>query len=195
MLPTGSEEKSAWISQKIGKIGILRLQKSAENRPLFCQNFLTFWPPWPFLLHFYVTIFSKSKFLRNFFLKLSQNFGNFERLRYLRTSISVQILTQFFLTKFLIKHYFAVQNRPKKAHFGPKMGQNWPYFGPRNRQKVAILGSKIGSRFWQNLHRLQGSEKRPFADKSAELATLRIFRLQWLGRDYSWIFVCWHNFL
>ena len=119
-----------------------------------------------------MTIFSKSKFLRNFFLKLSQNFGNFERLRYLRTSISVQILTQFFLTKFLIKHYFAVQNRPKKAHFGPKMGQNWPYFGPRNRQKVAILGSKIGSRFWQNLHRLQGSEKRPFADKSAELATL-----------------------
>ena len=110
--------------------------------------------------------------MRNFFLKLSQNFGNFERLRYLRTSISVQILTQFFLTKFLIKHYFAVQNRPKKAHFGPKMGQNWPYFGPRNRQKVAILGSKIGSRFWQNLHRLQGSEKRPFADKSAELATL-----------------------
>ena len=65
-----------------------------------------------------------------------------------------------------------VQNRPKKAQFGPKIGQNWPFLGSKNRQKVAILGPKTGSRFWQNFHRLQGSEKRPFADKSAELVTL-----------------------
>ena len=60
------------------------------------------------------------------------------------------------------------------AQFRPKFGQKLAFLGYKNRQKVAILGSKIGSRFWENLHRLQGSEKRPFADKSAELATLVI---------------------
>ena len=112
---------------------------------------------------------------------LSKSFGQ------ISASKSVEDWRKFFVANVL--------NRPKKIDFRTKIGQNWPFFGPKNRQKVSILGPKIGSRFWLNLHRLQGSEKRLFADKSAELATLRIFRLQWLGRDYSWIFVCWHNFL
>ena len=61
--------------------------------------------------------------------------------------------------------------------------QKWLKIGKRlakfsqNRQKFGCFfqnfyRQKIGSRFPPNLYRLQGSEKRPFADKSAELVTL-----------------------
>ena len=68
----------------------------------------------------------------------------------------------------------SVQNRPKKALFGPNIGQNWSFLASKNRQKGSILGSKIGSRFYQNSYRLTDLQNRQFADLSAELATLNL---------------------
>ena len=56
--------------------------------------------------------------------------------------------------------------QPKMAKFSKKRLKFGQFFQNFYRQK-------IGSRFWQNSYRLQGSENRPFADKSAELVTLK----------------------
>ena len=79
---------------------------------------------------------------------------------------------------------FFVQNRPKMALFGPKIGQNWSFLASKNRQKGSILGPKIGSRFYQNSYRLTDLQNRQFADLSAELATLS-------GFDFCFVF-CWN---
>ena len=57
MLPTGSEQKTALGFQKIGKIGNLRLQKSAQNRPHFSPNSTQFLTSSTFFIAFLCDIF------------------------------------------------------------------------------------------------------------------------------------------
>ena len=89
VLPTPLNQKSAWGRKKIGKIGNLGLQKSAENRPHFLPKFPPFLTPLTLSIAFLCDNFFKVQNCQILFPKLSQYFGNYERFRFLRISIFV----------------------------------------------------------------------------------------------------------
>ena len=108
--------------KKTAKSAIWDFKNRLKIGPIFSPNFLIFWPPWPFLLHFYVTIFFKVQSCEKNFLKL------YKKISVILKSWDMQVLQ--LLCKVLAK--FLHQNQSKIGKNGiilTKIRPKWVIFG------------------------------------------------------------------
>ena len=117
VLPTPLNQKSAWGRKKIGKIGNLGLQKSAENRPHFLPKFPPFLTPLTLFIAFLCDNFFQNlhKIVKYFF----QNWANI-----LEIMKGLDFWEFQFLSKFLAR--FLHQNLETFLSLLNKIGQNGP---------------------------------------------------------------------
>ena len=112
--------------------------KIAEISPHFQQIFTTFCPGWPFLLRFYVTMFSKIEICKIFLLLFQENFPKIFQFETLK---NVKIL-------WLLKCQARLKYRRNCQNFTwnrGKIAENWQYL------KIAENFAKIACDFCKNL--------------------------------------------